>query len=243
MRIIEITTTQNVTIQHELADLKDRFLAWFIDFLVIMVSIAVLAGVLGVIGLGDGAGALLYVLILLSVFLFYTLAFEIFTNGQTPGKKALNLRVVKLSGKQASVTDYIIRWVFRSVDIYVSVGSLGAVLISSSDKNQRLGGMLSNTAVVKLAPVAQFSLADILKINSLDNYQPTYINVRHFSESDMLVVKQTIDRYKRYPNAAHQTAVQRLVDKVAKQLAMDKPPTDGVAFLKTLLTDYIVLTR
>lgn len=239
MKVIEITTTQHVAIQHELADLKDRFLAWFIDVLILLLGIAFVVFGLSLIRGSETVMSLT----ILAVFLFYTLVQEVFFNGQTLGKRAMNLRVVKLSGKQASVTDYVIRWIFRSVDIYGSMGSVGGVLISSSDKSQRLGGMLSNTAVIKTRPQSKYSLADILKIDSLADYEPTYTDVRHFAEQDMILVKQTIDRYKRYPNEAHKQAVELLVQKLTDQLGIAAAPGDHIAFLRTVLTDYIVLTR
>ena len=56
--------------------------------------------------------------------------------------------------------------------------------------------MAANTTIIKVGNTRfQFSLQDILGISSLDNYQPTYPQVRSLSERDMIFIKNTISRY------------------------------------------------
>lgn len=246
MRTTEITTTQNVTIRYELASLRERATAWGIDIGVLMVGILFLA--VGVayllnISLANATVRNLFFTGISLIFVFYTLVLESNWNGQTVGKRVMGLKVVRLDGKQPTVIDYTIRWIFRSIDIYFSVGSLGAILISSSSKSQRLGGLLSNTAVVKVKPSDKFTLDDILKINSIENYEPTYPDVRHISEADMLIVKNTLERTKRYGNDAHYKALRVLAERMTEILGLPTKPADDVRFLKTLVSDYVVLTR
>lgn len=243
MRTIDITTTQNVTIQYELSALKDRFLAWMIDMAVIVGSMIVISIIMGIILQGSADGDWVFMLVLWSIFMLYTLVSEIIMNGQTIGKKALNLKVVKLNGKEPGLSDYLIRWMFRSVDIYASAGAVGALLVSASGRSQRLGGLLSNTTVIKVKPVVVFSLGDILKIDTVENYTPQYPDIRHFDESDMLMIKSAIDRWRKYPNVAHQKALFELNKKMAGELGLTEIPKESYAFLRTLVSDYIVLTR
>lgn len=243
MRTIDITTTQNVTIQYELSALKDRFLAWLIDIAIIIGAMIFLSIVLGIALQNSSDGDWVFMLVLALVFTLYTLVSEILMNGQTLGKKALNLKVVKLNGKEPTLSDYLIRWMFRSVDIYASAGSVGALLVSASGKSQRLGGLLSNTTVVKVKPVVVFTLGDILRIDTVENYTPQYPDVRHFAEEDMLLIKTAIDRWRKYPNVAHQKALFELNKKMAGELGLTEIPKESYAFLRTLVSDYIVLTR
>lgn len=241
MRTIDINTTQNVTIQYELSELKDRFLAWLLDFTILMFGLMLLSG-----GLAMIFGSLmqyLFYLVIVPIFLFYTLVSEILMDGQTIGKKALGIKVVKLNGKSPSLGDYVLRWIFRSIDIYFSLGSLGALLISSSPNRQRLGGILSNTTLIKLKPRLEFKLEDILKLSSLDDYEPQYPEVRQFSEADMLTIKNAIERSRRFPNDAHRKVINELTTKVLEELDIRERPRDPIKFLKTLVSDYIVLTR
>ena len=72
--------------------------------------------------------------------------------GATLGKMALGIRVVKVSGGNPSMGELFLRWSFRLIDIFLSVGSIAALSASSSDKTQRLGDVIANTCVIKLKP-------------------------------------------------------------------------------------------
>ena len=103
--------------------------------------------------------------------------------------------------------------------------------------------MTANTTVIRIKFNLRFRLDDILKINSLDDYEPTYPEVRALSEEDMLLIKNIISRYSRYRNKAHEEALQQLLRKVMDILDIKEKPRDPIAFFKTLIRDYIVLTR
>lgn len=239
---IEIKTAQNVSIEYELAPLKDRILAFILDFMIMGGSIILLLFLYLMISNGGGSEYFMY-LIGVPVFLFYNLCFEIFNRGRSLGKAALKIRVVKLNGEEPTLNDYLTRWVFRMVDIYFSLGAIASFLISSSQKNQRLGDILANTAVLKYKPDYSFSLSDLLNRETLTTYQPRFPEVRKFREEDMLVVKTMLDRVSLYQNDAHEDALIMLTENIARQLQLKEVPMNRVEFLKTLLKDYIILTR
>src|SRR6185295_3491620 len=123
MRTIEITTTQNVTIEYELANVRDHILAFVIDVVIMWGSILVLVILLEIV-LPKPLTQYISYFVIVPVFFFYSLVSEIAANGQTWGKKALGIKVVKIDGKEAGMSDYLIRWTFRMVDIYFSLGSV-----------------------------------------------------------------------------------------------------------------------
>ncbi len=242
MRTIEITTTQNVTIEYELASLRERVFAYFIDMIVIWVGILILNTIAG---LAFDRGTYKYVafLIIIPVFFFYTLVMEVINDGQSVGKMAMKIKVVKLNGRQATMTDYLMRWAFRMIDIYFSSGALAALFVNSTSKSQRLGDMLADTSVIRLHPQNDLKLKDILTINTLSNYQPRYPEVVRLKEADMLVVKAVLERAKLYRNKAHNNAMDELAEKISDLLNLGPVPNDRMVFLRTLLNDYVVLTR
>ena len=242
MKTIEIQTSQNVTIQYELAGLRDRFIAFLIDSIIIFISIMILSIMIQIVSDGT-SGNYLYFILIIPILFFYHLAFEIFNNGQSIGKKLVSIKVVKLNGKQPSTEDYVMRWLLRLVDITSTMGAMAAILISSTERRQRLGDILAGTSVVRLKPGYNIGLNDILKIQSLDNYTPTYPDVVKFTDEDMITVKTALDRYSKYPNHAHKKAILNLVKKVADQLELSRLPSNQIQFLKTIINDYIVLTR
>ena len=103
------------------------------------------------------------------------------------------------------------------------------------------GGLVSNSTVVKLNPQLSVSLADIL--NTKDNYKPKYPAIRSFRESDVLLIKQTLDRHHQYKNETHGHAISELATIVAAKLNIEGDIPNKEQFLKTLIKDYIVLTR
>ena len=66
------------------------------------------------------------------IFIFYSIAFEVFNNGQSLGKMAMKIRVIKASGGKPTFADYVARWMFRMVDVYLSLGALASILVTSS---------------------------------------------------------------------------------------------------------------
>jgi len=245
MKSIDIRTTQNVTITYELAEARDRLLAFVLDSVFKSLGILILYWMFLLLAsdyANDYHDYFVYIFIF-PVVTFYTLFFESIWHGQTPGKRILKVKVIKLNGKQPVFYDYLIRWTFRIIDIGVSGGVVGTILIASTDYAQRLGDMTSNSAVVRVNNRMQIALNDILKINTRQNYEPTYHGIANFREDDILLIKQTIERYQRYRNEAHKKAVLMLCENLKQRLELQDIGPDKIKFLKTLIKDYIVLTR
>lgn len=246
MKTIEITTAQKVIIQYELASVGNRFAAFLID-IIIWFGFLILINLIAVQVFDGGESWDLYFyfvfFVQIPVILFYTLVSEILMDGQTLGKRAIGLKVVKLNGDPAAPFDYLMRWAFRFIDIWFSAGSVAALLISASPNSQRLGGTLSGTTVIRKNSSRNFSLKDILGIKTRDSYEPQFPQVTRMSEQDMLFVKKVLDRYRRYKNQAHKKAILALASHMQETLDIEETQKNKFRFLKTLLTDYIVLTR
>ncbi|TNE57904.1 MAG: RDD family protein [Bacteroidetes bacterium] len=245
---IEITTTQNVTIEYDLARLRERGLAWLLDLVIVLLGYFILRNLLRTIfrdvPVGDSGWAIFGILLPVLGYFLYNIFFEIWNIGQTPGKMAMGIKVVRLDGKDPEWSDVVLRAVLHLVDSLFSFSVIGAVLIKTTDKSQRLGDMAANTTVIKIQSSRfQFRLQDILSISTLENYQPVYPQVRNLSERDMIFIKMVLTRVQRYPNQAHEEVVEDLVSHLMPILDIEKRPLNRVDFLKTLLRDYIVLTR
>ncbi len=254
MKTIEIRTTQNVIIEYELANAWTRVGAFIIDslivtgiYLVFTMFFAIAAGS----GLDTPAGSedaqrwemILRGLLPIYIFLGYMFISEAMMGGQTWGKKGVGIRVVSLDGREPGITDYLLRTVFYIADVFTSAGIIAILFVSASVKGQRLGDMTANTTVVKTNPRIQFQLKDILRIDSTESYTPVYHQVRQLSEQDMLLVKNALLRYREFPNEAHSKAINDMILRLMELLDIPVFPRDREQFLKTLIRDYIVLTR
>lgn len=182
-------------------------------------------------------------LIIFPFFFFYTLVIEYLMNGQSPGKKMQKLKIIKLNGKQPEINDFIIRWAFRSLDIYLSFGAIASILVGSSNKAQRLGDVLAGTTIVKIIPQHDFKIHDLDKLQNVDDYTATYPSVKQLKEQDLLLISQVLDRYKRFPNDGHREALFAMSRKIVDRLGIEEPSTGKEQFLNLLIRDYVMLTR
>jgi uncharacterized RDD family membrane protein YckC len=88
-----------------------------------------------------------FLVINIIIWLLYFTYFE-GTTGQTPGKRAMNIKVTKEDGKKANFTDAFIRTILRIIDgIFFYI--LGLIIMLVTERKQRLGDILAKTIVVK----------------------------------------------------------------------------------------------
>jgi uncharacterized RDD family membrane protein YckC len=81
------------------------------------------------------------------IWLLYFTYFE-GTSGQTPGKRAMGIKVTKENGSKAMFGDALVRTILRLIDGIVFY-ILGLIIILVTKKKQRLGDILARTIVVK----------------------------------------------------------------------------------------------
>lgn len=241
MKNIEIITTQNVVLQYELASLQDRAIAFFLDMVCWIVGFSILTTVAAAIFIESVMSVVVFILIF--IFMLYSLAFELLNKGRSIGKMAMRIQVIKLAGGRATFSDYAARWVFRLIDIFFSLGGVASILIISSSRAQRIGDIVANTVVVKTVPKVNIDLNDLLAIHQSNKYVPKYQQARKLQEQDALLIKSTLERYRKFRNGSHEEAVTMLSRRVQEILGIDKVEEKQSAFLQTVLQDYVVLTR
>ncbi len=234
---IEITTAHNIVVYFQLATITERILAILIDLGIVFLSLAIISGI------GEGLGLELIIEIIAFFMLtFYHLTFEILNRGQSPGKKLVGIRVVNLKGIPPNPSEAFQRWVFRLIDIALSLGSVAGIFITSSPKNQRLGDIISGCAVIKLKKESDVSLERIQRIQERTR-EILYPKVISFTEEDMLLLKETLLRYNKFKNSSTRHAVRTLSNRIAKELKMTEDRVDHKLFLEDILKDYVSLTR
>jgi uncharacterized RDD family membrane protein YckC len=244
MKNVEIITSQNVVLQYELASLQDRVLAFILDMVCLVGGTGIISGVFSAIFSFSETAQSAVVLLIVCLACFYSLAFEFFNKGRSIGKIAMKIQVIKLAGGQATFSDYASRWVFRLIDIYFSLGGIASILIMSSTKGQRVGDIIANTAVVRTQPKVNIDLQDLLSIHETSKYVPVYQQARKLQEQDALIIKTTLERYRRFQNDSHEEALLALADRVQEILGIDAIVQGKKSeFLQTILKDYEVLIR
>jgi len=245
MKTVDIITSHNVSIEYEAASVGLRGIAAFLDLLIMGVYYLLVIFIVIAMGfrtLDFNLMTIVLYILLLPLF-FYSLIFEYLLKGQTIGKLAIGIRVVRLNGENATLGDYTMRWAFRLIDFWMSAGSIAAIFIATTEKGQRLGDILAQTAIVRNKPEQIYTIKDILGIMDRSKHEPTYLAVTKFTDEDMILIKNAISRLQKFPNEPHKQLIRELAAKAAQELNLPEVPEKKLTFLKTLLQDYIVLTR
>ena len=141
----EVVTPEGVALHLPTAGPLPRALAWGID-LAVRLGILTLVGMF--LGLLGAAGQGVYLVILFLVFWAYPIVLEAMWNGQTPGKRALSLRVVSADGAPVGWLAAITRNLLRTVDMLPFAYATGLVASLADPHGRRLGDMVAGTLVV-----------------------------------------------------------------------------------------------
>ena len=165
---IEIDTPENVTFGYQVAGIGSRFLATLLDtLLVILLQILVFAAFALVINiLGQSAKDLTtWAIAFLGFisFIFYSgyyVFFEMLWNGQTPGKRWVGLRVIRIDGTPITLSESFIRNLARLVDFLPAAYGIGIISMFLDKQSRRLGDLAAGTLVIHdRAPVSIQSLS------------------------------------------------------------------------------------
>lgn len=234
MQTVRVRTTQNVFIDYPVASVGDRILGYLIDrVILVLYSVAVITALFSL------KVDLEYVWLISLGFpwVFYGLLFEIFMNGQTPGKQVMKTKVVRLNGTPPTIGDYLLRWIFGFVDYYFLSGAIAVVFVAMGGKGQRLGDIVAGTSVIKLIEQQEITGKDVF-VTPEETHVPTFTQVTQLSETDIELIQRALEVNRDQGNIQ---PVMIITDKIKTLLGIqtDLPP---VMFLYTVIKDYNSLT-
>lgn len=241
MNLIAINTSQNVNIDFTIAGIGERFVAFIIDLIIKVAYLATIFYIfIKLMDIGqftqnwDSWTIYAFVIIVSSPVIFYTLLLESLMEGQTFGKKIMKIKVVKIDGYQASFIDYLMRWMFRLVDIWSNFAAVGLLTSIASANNQRLGGTASGTAVISLKSKVNISHTILEELK--EDYIPVFPQVVLLSDNDMRIIKEN---YQRAINARDGAIISKLSHKIKETIKLDKniDYTDS-QFVNIVIKDY-----
>jgi uncharacterized RDD family membrane protein YckC len=236
MTHIGIQTTQNVLVEYPTATLGDRVLASLLDRLILVVYAVVVISLIGNYVVGPNNRIIFSIIAFLPV-MFYSLIFEIFMNGQTIGKIALQTRVIRLDGQEPTIGNYLLRWLLRLIDIWIMGGVIGFIAIAASGKGQRLGDMAAGTTVIRLRRRTYVSDTLAAHTEERPQYIPQFPQVELLSDKQASLIQEVLNAYHRDDNYE----VVDSLDKKLRELLNIQPNLPPLDFLRTLLNDYIQL--
>ena len=234
MQTISVQTTQNVSIQYPVASVGDRILAHLLDRIILIgYSIVVIAAFINL----ELEVMWVWIMFLAVPWLFYFLFFEIFMNGQTPGKRVMNIQVVRLDGTEPGIGDYILRWVFSLVDFYILSGAIAVVIVAANGRGQRLGDIVAGTSVVKLIAPREVTANEVF-ITPDDGYQPVFQQAMQLDARDIELIQRALEANHQHGNIQPMLMVSQ---KIKSHLVINSDMPDE-RFLTTIVKDYNHLT-
>jgi uncharacterized RDD family membrane protein YckC len=254
MASIQIATPFNVALDFELADLHKRIFAYGIDLL-IMVGYA---WIMGNFVYNNNIGEVVenntgWSILLISIpLLFYSLVSELLLHGQTIGKKVFDLRVMNLQGGEPTLSQYIIRWMFRffewplvfgvvlpqflvlfQVFSMVFPGIVVIIIIAVTANNQRLGDLAANTVLIKTRINTSINDTIFQEVDQ-QNYAVQFPEVMKLSDRDINTIKSVITNAN---NKGSRDLPRRTAERVKSALHIETN-MEPIDFLEQLLRDY-----
>lgn len=245
MSQLSITTTQNVNINFNTATVGQRVLAYLIDVAIIAAYAIVIKYIVFAIFdinnyLEDAdvwTNRAVYGVAFIPI-MFYALWQESLMDGQTIGKRILKIKVIKIDGYQAGFGDYLIRWIFRIVEVTYIMGIIGLITLIVNKKTQRFGDLAAGTAVISLKNDVTINHTILREIGS--NYVPQYPLVIKLSDNDVRIIKET---YESSYNQTDFVMIQKLQHKIEAVTGIKSVSQNATAFVDTVLKDYNYYTQ
>jgi uncharacterized RDD family membrane protein YckC len=143
--VLEVNTPEGVALRLPAAGPVPRALAWAIDAGIRFFLLSIAAALLLRLG-RTGQG--LYLLLLFVVVWAYPIVFEGLSQGQTPGKRAMELRVIAADGAPIGWLAACVRNLMRTVDMLPFGYACGLLACWSDPWGRRLGDRVAGTMVV-----------------------------------------------------------------------------------------------
>jgi uncharacterized RDD family membrane protein YckC len=256
--VVHFETPENVQIAYRTAGLGTRFCAWLLDFLLVIVvsivlllvsffiipaigiAVSKLVGKLGArrpvapqeVSLYFVAGLVLA--LQLGSLLYFTTC-ELWSRGQTIGKRTCGLRVVKVDGFALEAGSVLIRNIFRLID---QLAPLWLVPLLSA-RSQRLGDMVAGTIVVA---ETQDRIGDLrARLQARDVQEARFrfdaSMLNRTKPTDVEALERILERWPDLTDIQQTMLLDRMVEPLAKRLAAPSPERpDRHEFLVELLS-------
>lgn len=260
-----VETPENVTFAHQVAGIGNRFIAALIDSIFIglalfLLNIVIFVG-LAVVGSNlpeqaldpdtpgwiEGFLIAVYALVNFLIFWGYYIFFEYVWNGQTPGKRFVKIRVLRMDGNPAGFIEVVIRNLVRIVDFLPSGYGVGLVIMFINGQSRRLGDFAAGTFVVReradvplsslvnpsvvpggTAPVAETVDEQLLL---------RFVHIRRLTPQDDELIREVLQRHR--SRVVSENTALRLAESIAAKLEVDPPRYLGaIQFLQEVRRAY-----
>ena len=237
---LTIETPEHIGLEFPLASAGSRFLAIAIDTLIqfgAFVVLAVIAALTTRVFQQTALTWALAILLLIAFLLYYGYfaLFEAIWSGQTPGKRAIRLRVMSTSGRPITFYDSLLRNLLRIVDQVPGFYAVGLLSVFFTERNQRLGDLAADTVVVAEHQIERGHVPP-----------PTTRPLAHrrgagrLTAEELAVIETFLSRRQDVPHHVRLQTAKAIADRVRRQLHV---PADDSTPDETLLEEVAAEAR
>ncbi len=253
MSEIQFETPENVQLSYKPAGLGTRFLAWFVDQLIIFICLMLLLFFVIIAGAAsdsvlksltdplrdagegfdprDPESAQRVMLYLIGLWMvvwglgsfFYFGISELCLRGQTLGKRSSKIRVVKVDGFALDAISILVRNVFRVVD-HLPVLWIVPLL---SARSQRFGDMIAGTIVIEDEPAKLAGPRHTLANRSAADARFRFDagQLKKLRPQDVQAVEQLLERWAEISADRREQFVTTIVYSLCQRMDCEPPPS------------------
>lgn len=211
---LNVVTPERVAMSLPLAGIGSRTLAYAIDSAILFAGFLAIYFTYSLVGpsvieLVESLSTLLRVL---SAFLIFTVLWGYWTlselkwNGQSPGKRVLNIRVVRTDGSPITFFESAVRNLVRAIDFMPILYLTGLTVMLIDRKNRRLGDLVAGTVLIREEAV------------DLSHYQRLHSAAPHLDTRHAELINTFLSRYDTLQESARKALAGQLLTQVAPEL-------------------------
>ena len=240
MGVITVTTPFNIDLEFSIAPFHKRLLAWLIDILLIYSYIIVAFRYwVAPLGMYESVGQTATILIVVVPAYCYHLISEVLWNGQSVGKKAMGIKVIDMLGNDPTISQYLLRWLFRLFDMLITLGAAAVLSSALSKYSQRIGDIVAGTIVIDQRARTQLQETIYLEMEE-EEYAPVFPAVMQLNDRDINGIRNLLAT--KGMNRDTETYMAQVAQRIKEVLKISSE-LEPRELLEQLLKDYNFLTR
>ncbi|PSB22620.1 hypothetical protein C7B76_03360 [filamentous cyanobacterium CCP2] len=203
---VSLVTPESVELEFTLAGIGNRIYAILVDYTILLMGSILFWTVWGIFSYQlltyleqaelDYSGLSLWLLAIGLLLFFigttgYFVGFEVLRQGQTPGKRAAKIRVIRDDGRPIGLAQAVLRSLIQPIDFFLF---LGAFLIFFGKREKRLGDWAAGTVVIQENRANQraITLSDAAKAFAVD--LPQQANLAKLQPDQFAVISEYLQR-------------------------------------------------
>ncbi|MCT7983361.1 RDD family protein [Laspinema sp. A4] len=248
---IQIQTPESVDLEFTLAGIGNRVSALMFDYFVLgLIQLTlVVVWLFGSLFLADVITNLLgtnervqqwliaiLLFVVFGVYVGYFVWFEVFWQGQTPGKRRVQIRVIRDDGRPCGLQQSTLRALLRPVDDLLFIG---AFLIALTSREKRLGDWVAGTVVIqeeRAIAEANFPISESAHL--LKNQVVERANLSALLPDDFAIIREYLQRRTQLTSEARGKIGRQLATQV-KQVILQEPLPQKVSAEEFLEAVYL----